>query len=127
MEIENELERIIVIFRYLENKDVFETFYKNFLAKRLLTGRSSSDELEQNLIQKLKKECGYQFSSKLEGMFKDMKISKEITEKFHRSEFNIISSSSPFELSATVLTPGNFASFPPAYIYISTKPWINYS
>lgn len=32
--------------------------------------------MEKNMIVKLKNECGYQFTSKLEGMFTDMKISK---------------------------------------------------
>lgn len=31
------------------------------------------------MIVKLKNECGYQFTSKLEGMFTDMKISKVCT------------------------------------------------
>ncbi|CAN0573976.1 unnamed protein product, partial [Ectocarpus sp. 12 AP-2014] len=69
------LEKVIVIFRYLQDKDVFENFYKTHLSKRLLGGRSVSDEMEKNMIVKLKNECGYQFTSKLEGMFTDMKIS----------------------------------------------------
>lgn len=32
--------------------------------------------MEKNMIVKLKNECGYQFTSKLEGMFTDMKLSK---------------------------------------------------
>ena len=39
------LEKVIVIFRYLQDKDVFENFYKSHLSKRLLGGRSVSDEV----------------------------------------------------------------------------------
>lgn len=39
------LEKVIVIFRYLQDKDVFENFYKTHLSKRLLGGRSISDEV----------------------------------------------------------------------------------
>lgn len=39
------LEKVIVIFRYLQDKDVFENFYKAHLSKRLLGGRSVSDEV----------------------------------------------------------------------------------
>ena len=39
------LEKVIVIFRYLQDKDVFENFYKTHLSKRLLGGRSVSDEV----------------------------------------------------------------------------------
>jgi len=61
---------------------VFEKYYKQHLAKRLLLARSSSDDTERNMIAKLKTECGYQFTSKLEGMFNDMKLSAETMEGF---------------------------------------------
>ena len=46
--------------RYLTEKDVFEKYYKQHLAKRLLSGRQISDEAERSLLIKLKTECGYQ-------------------------------------------------------------------
>jgi len=52
------------------------------LAKRLLLGRSVSDDAEKNMITKLKTECGYQFTSKLEGMFTDMRLSLDTMESF---------------------------------------------
>ena len=33
-----------VLFRFLSDKDIFERYYKQLLAKRLLTGRSHSDD-----------------------------------------------------------------------------------
>ena len=53
-----------------QGKDVFEAFYKKDLAKRLLLARSTSIDAEKAAISKLKAECGSQFTSKLEGMFK---------------------------------------------------------
>jgi cullin 3 len=44
-----------------------------------------SDESERNMIAKLKTECGYQFTSKLEGMFTDMRISKDAMEQYKRA------------------------------------------
>jgi cullin 3 len=41
-----------------------------------------SDDAERNMIAKLKTECGYQFTSKLEGMFTDMKLSSDTMEGF---------------------------------------------
>lgn len=58
-------------------KDVFERYYKGHLAKRLLHGRSVSDDAERGMLAKLKVECGYQFTQKLEGMFHDMKLSND--------------------------------------------------
>jgi hypothetical protein len=62
--------------RYLQEKDVFEKYYKQHLAKRLLAGRCISDDAERSLLSKLKTECGYQFTSKLESMFTDIKTSR---------------------------------------------------
>jgi cullin 3 len=68
----------------LQEKDVFEKYYKQHLAKRLLSGRTVSDDAERSLIVKLKTECGYQFTSKLEGMFTDMKTSKDTMASFQQ-------------------------------------------
>lgn len=40
------------------------------------------DDSEKMMISKLKSECGCQFTSKLEGMFKDMTVSNTINEEF---------------------------------------------
>lgn len=70
----------------VQDKDVFENFYKQHLSRRLLSGRSVNDEFERSMIVKLKSECGYHFTSKLEGMFNDMKISKDSMEEFRKSK-----------------------------------------
>mmetsp|Transcript_35919 Transcript_35919/g.107315 ORF Transcript_35919/g.107315 Transcript_35919/m.107315 type:complete len:811 (-) Transcript_35919:515-2947(-) len=77
-----ELNKVIVVFRYLSDKDVFEAFYKQHLARRLLGGRSVSDEAERAMVSQLKAECGYQFTSKLEGMFNDMRISRDTRDAY---------------------------------------------
>jgi cullin 3 len=70
------------IRRFLQEKDVFERYYKQHLAKRLLSDRSQSMDLEQKVVQMLKTECGYQFTAKLEGMFKDIGTSKTVQDQF---------------------------------------------
>lgn len=69
----------------VQGKDVFEAFYKKDLAKRLLLGRSASTDAEKNMITKLKTECGSQFTNKLEGMFKDVDLSRDIMMSFKTS------------------------------------------
>ena len=64
---------------------MFEAFYKKDLAKRLLLGRSASTDAEKNMITKLKTECGSQFTNKLEGMFKDVDLSRDIMKSFKTS------------------------------------------
>ena len=53
-EIENVLDKSMVLFRFLQEKDVFERYYKQHLAKRLLLNKSVSDDSEKNMISKLK-------------------------------------------------------------------------
>ncbi|CAK0911605.1 unnamed protein product [Prorocentrum cordatum] len=82
VEIDSNLEQVVTVFRFLQDKDVFENFYKQHLARRLLTGRSVSDEAEKSMISKLKSECGHQYTSKLEGMFQDMKLSEDLMKQY---------------------------------------------
>jgi cullin 3 len=76
------LDKTITVFRFLTDKDVFERYYKTHLSKRLLHGRSVSDEAERGMLARLKIECGYQFTQKLEGMFHDMKISADMMQMY---------------------------------------------
>ena len=77
-EIDAILENATVLFRYIRDKDVFERYYKTHLAKRLLQGRSVSDDAERGMLTKLRLVAGYAFTTKLEGMFKDMKVSRDL-------------------------------------------------
>lgn len=81
-DIELVLDKTMVLFRFIQDKDIFERYYKQHLAKRLLLNKSSSDDLEKSMISKLKTECGCQFTSKLEGMFKDISLSNTVNEEF---------------------------------------------
>ena len=54
MEVESVLEKSMALFRHLQEKDVFERYYKQHLSRRLLTNKSISDDSEKNMIAKLK-------------------------------------------------------------------------
>ena len=81
-EVDVVLDKTITVFRFITDKDVFERYYKGHLAKRLLNGRSVSDDAERGMLAKLKVECGYQFTQKLEGMFHDMKLSSDANQAY---------------------------------------------
>lgn len=49
-------EKTIRIFRFLTDKDKFERYYKNHLARRLLSGKSVGGDAEQEMVGRLKKE-----------------------------------------------------------------------
>jgi cullin 3 len=81
-ETEGTLDGAASLFRFLQEKDVFERYYKQHLSKRLLFGRSASDDAEKAFIVRLKTECGYQYTSKIEGMFNDMRVSRDAMRLF---------------------------------------------
>ncbi|KAL3501789.1 hypothetical protein ACH5RR_036238 [Cinchona calisaya] len=79
-EVEIVLDKVIMLFGYLQEKDLFKEYYKQHLAQRLLLGESVSDDAERSLILKLKTECGYQFTSELEGLFTEYMKQNTIAE-----------------------------------------------
>ena len=81
-EVDEVLDKAVVLLRYVRDKDLFERYYKKHLSKRLLGGRSMSHDIERHMVSKLKLEIGNYFTQKLEGMFKDMAVSEELTTDF---------------------------------------------
>ncbi|KAG6811936.1 hypothetical protein H0H92_005165 [Tricholoma furcatifolium] len=81
-DLEGALNRVMILFKYLEDKDVFQTFYTTKLSKRLIHGVSASDESEASMISKLKEACGFEYTNKLQRMFTDMSLSKDLTDSF---------------------------------------------
>jgi hypothetical protein len=53
-EINSQLDKVLDLFRFVHGKAVFEAFYKNDLARRLLMGRSASDDAEKSMLARLK-------------------------------------------------------------------------
>lgn len=82
-EIDDKLTRCITIFRYIEDKDVFQKFYSKMLTKRLIHSQSISLEAEESMINKLKQACGHEFTSKLHRMLTDIKISQDLNKNFN--------------------------------------------
>lgn len=105
-EIEVVLDKTMVLFRFLQEKDVFERYYKQHLAKRLLLQKSVSEDSEKTMISKLKTECGCQFTSKLEGMFKDVTISNTINEEFKQRVNSAGTNLCGVDIYVRVLTTG---------------------
>lgn len=49
-----QLDAALALYRFTADKDVFRAFYHRALAKRLLLGRSASDDAEKAMLKKLK-------------------------------------------------------------------------
>lgn len=123
-EMEQLLNDVMVVFKYIEDKDVFQTFYSKMLAKRLIHGTSASEDTEGVMIGKLKSTCGYEYTSKLQRMFTDMSLSRDLLEKFKAHlETQAGSAGGPADTAATlgnvdfsvlVLATGSWPLQPPS-------------
>lgn len=108
----------MVLFRFIHGKDVFEAFYKKDLAKRLLVGKSASVDAEKSMLSKLKQECGGGFTSKLEGMFKDMELSKDINVAFKQYVCNSVKDMVTLDMTVNILTMGYWPTYTPMDVTI---------
>ena len=81
-ELEDTLNQCMIVFKYIEDKDVFQKFYSKMLAKRLVNHISASDDAEASMISKLKQACGFEYTSRLQRMFQDIGVSKDLNENF---------------------------------------------
>jgi hypothetical protein len=97
-EVERSLKKILKVLRFIEDKDIFEKYYRETLAKRLLADKLYSMEAEKFIILEIKHEFGYHFVYKLEGLLKDLIISNEIASKYRNAHIL------DFGLSVKVLT-----------------------
>eukprot|EP00005_Dracoamoeba_jomungandri_P001963 CAMPEP_0174261182 /NCGR_PEP_ID=MMETSP0439-20130205/11275_1 /TAXON_ID=0 /ORGANISM="Stereomyxa ramosa, Strain Chinc5" /LENGTH=759 /DNA_ID=CAMNT_0015345615 /DNA_START=55 /DNA_END=2334 /DNA_ORIENTATION=+ len=103
---------VMTVFKYIEDKDVFQTFYSKNLAKRLIHGSSASEDLEGTMIGKLKSACGYEYTSKLQRMFQDMSVSRDLLERFR--DYMEASGDKSLDFGVLVLATGSWPLQPPS-------------
>ncbi|PSS22629.1 hypothetical protein PHLCEN_2v3056 [Hermanssonia centrifuga] len=77
----SELDRVLTLYRYTDDKDVFRTFYHRALAKRLLLEKSASDDFEKMILKKLKEEYDPEFGMG-DHMFKDLELSRGLMKEY---------------------------------------------
>ncbi|KAI2602836.1 Cullin-domain-containing protein [Hypoxylon sp. NC1633] len=122
-ELDTTLTQIMTVFKYIEDKDVFQKFYSRMLARRLVHSNSSSDDAETSMISKLKEACGFEYTNKLQRMFQDMQISKDLNTGFREHTKGLQMDKQPLDSTYSILgtsfwplTPPNTTFNPPAEI-----------
>ncbi|KAH8681498.1 Cullin [Xylariales sp. PMI_506] len=122
-ELDTTLTQIMTVFKYIEDKDVFQKFYSRMLARRLVHSNSSSDDAETSMISKLKEACGFEYTNKLQRMFQDMQISKDLNNGYKEHTKALSLEKQPIDSSYSILgtsfwplTPPNTQFNPPAEI-----------
>jgi Cullin family len=129
-EINQQLDKVLDLFRFVHGKAVFEAFYKNDLARRLLMGRSANDDSEKSMLARLKTgepqpspknrfaavltsttECGSSFTHNLESMFKDMDLARD-----EMASYNALQrerrEKPPLDLNVNVLSSAAWPTYP---------------
>nr|CDS27998.1 Cullin 2 [Hymenolepis microstoma] len=83
-ELEEKISASIVLFKYIEEKDLFRQFYQKSLSYRLLFNPTTTLELEESTIAKLREVCGYEFVSKFHRMYSDIQVAQNMNENFRK-------------------------------------------
>ncbi|ESZ90632.1 hypothetical protein SBOR_8982 [Sclerotinia borealis F-4128] len=105
LEIDEVLDKATTLLRYIQDKDMFERYYKKHLAKRLLLNKSESSDVEKQMISRMKLEIGNAFTTKLEGMFKDVTMSEELSSNYRNHISNLGDKDrNQIDLSAIILS-----------------------
>ncbi|CAH8388345.1 unnamed protein product [Eruca vesicaria subsp. sativa] len=106
--IEATFDNVVKLLDYIGDKDLFAEFYRKKLARRLLFDSKVNYEHEISIITKLKVQQGGQYTSKIEGMVKDMELAKEIQNGF---EGCLTKKPGGVDLAVTVLTTVHWPSY----------------
>uniref|UniRef100_A0A8C1WM91 Cullin 2 n=1 Tax=Cyprinus carpio TaxID=7962 RepID=A0A8C1WM91_CYPCA len=126
-EVEDKLTSFITVFKYIDDKDVFQKFYARMLAKRLIHGLSLSMDSEEAMINKLKQACGYEFTSKLHRMYTDMSVSTDLNNKFNnfiKTQETVVDLGISFQIYVLQVREKEKHSFP--LIYVNKKVFFFY-
>ncbi len=81
-EVEKTLDDVLVVFKYIDEKDIFLHYFSKMMAKRLINETSASEDLEGSMISKLKSVSGYEYTTKLQRMILDVATSRDLTQRF---------------------------------------------
>ena len=81
-------EKFQCIFKYINNKDLFEENYRKLLGRRLLRNSSMIKENESIFYEVMKEENGYNYVKKIEKMINDIFYSQNINFDFRKKYIN---------------------------------------
>lgn len=89
-EIESKLKDVLLVLKYVQNKDVFMRFHKAHLTRRLILDTSADSEKEENMVEWLR-EVGMpaDYVNKLARMFQDIKVSEDLNQQFKETYRNL--------------------------------------
>ncbi|KAI1335139.1 Cullin [Xylariaceae sp. FL0016] len=117
-ELDRQLDNALELFRFIEGKDVFEAFYKQDLARRLLMGRSASADAERSMLSKLKSECGSNFTHNLEQMFKDQQMARDEMDSYKDWREGNGHKKGSLDLNVSILSAAAWPTYPDSQLLL---------
>lgn len=117
-ELDRQLDQALELFRFIQGKDVFEAFYKQDLARRLLMSRSASADAERSMLTKLKSECGSSFTHNLEQMFKDQALARDEMTSYKAWREGNGHTTGGLDLSVNILSAAAWPTYPDTNILL---------
>lgn len=84
-EIQAKLKDVLLVLKYVINKDVFMRYHKAHLTRRLILDTSADSEMEENMVEWLR-DVGMpaDYINKLARMFQDIKVSNDLNQGFKK-------------------------------------------
>jgi len=106
-EIKEKITNVVTLLKYVQNKDVFMKYHKAHLTRRLILDMSNDQEMEELTIIMLK-DIGMppEYINKLSQMFKDIKVSNDINEKFKEVARINLNNNSLADVNIKILNAG---------------------
>ncbi|KAI6227461.1 Cullin-5 [Aphelenchoides fujianensis] len=84
-EIDEKLNNVLLVLKYVANKDVFMRYHKTHLSRRLILEMSADQEKEEVLVNKFRENgMPSDFVSKLFRMLQDMELNRELSNEFRQ-------------------------------------------
>jgi len=105
-----------LIFKFLENKDVFQRYYAKMLARRLVGDAQFNEDQETYPIMVMREISGNEYVRNIEGLIKDYKISGTLNEDYQscimmldnddniKTSYSVLATST-WPLNASMATP----------------------
>ncbi|KAK9498549.1 hypothetical protein O3M35_003156 [Rhynocoris fuscipes] len=108
-QIESKLRDVLLVLKYVQNKDVFMRFHKAHLTRRLILDTSADSEKEENMVEWLR-EVGMpaDYVNKLARMFQDIKVSEDLNQQF-KEEYRTSKGSIAESINIKILNAGAWA------------------
>ena len=100
------VDKVVVLFSYLKDKDIFHEFYKAKLARRILQ-TTPNEDLERAMLEKLQRLMGKNFTHHMEGMLADREAARAMQQKFQDQYKDKVA----FDFACQVLTTGHWPSY----------------